>query len=73
MGELITSAEEIGELWSDFLEGKFAQTELEQAREVLEELPPEEGDELTFGEFVRAVKKIKKNKAVGPDGVPAEI
>ena len=37
------------------------------------ELPPEDDDVLTFGEFVRAVKKMKKNKAVGPDGIPAEI
>ena len=74
-GELITNAEELGELWADFLEGKFAPTELEQSRKAVEglELPPEDDDVLTFGEFVRAVKKMKKNKAVGPDGIPAEI
>ena len=72
-GDLITNAEELGELWADFLEGKFEPTELERARAELEELPAEEYDELTFEEFEKAVKKMKKNKAVGPDGIPAEI
>ena len=73
-GELITNAEELGELWTDFLSEKFAPTELEKARSAVEGLTPnDECDELTCEEFATAVQKMKTNKAVGPDSIPAEI
>ena len=74
-GEMIQSAEELGELWQNFLAGKFAATELEAARE--EWKPLEQGkddsDTLTYKEFQKAVKHMKKNKSTGPDGIPAEV
>ena len=73
-GEMIQTSEELGELWRQFLAGKFSATELEAAREEWEPLPPpEKEDSLTFEEFQRAIKHMKKGKATGPDGIPAEV
>ena len=73
-GDIIQSEEELGELWQQFLEGKFSATELEEARQEYEPLgPAQASDTLTYEEFAVAVKRMKLRKAVGPDGVPAEV
>ena len=71
---MISSSEEMGDLWHQFLEGKFSKTELEEARKEWEPLGrPQGSDSLSFEEFQVAVKRMKKQKAAGPDGIPAEV
>lgn len=76
---MITSAEELGELWADFLGNKFSVTELELARDLylykdLNPLDPLDlTDDLTFEEFMTAIKRMKLGKTVGPDNIPVEI
>ena len=72
-GDMVQSEEELGELWRDFLAGKFSATELEKAREW--ELIEHKGgdDSLSQKEFQRAVKHMKRGKATGPDGIPVEV
>ena len=73
-GELIKDAQELGEVWQEFLQGEFSATDLEHARDEYPELDPfDEGeDRLTHKEFVQAVKRMKLNKAAGPDNIPVE-
>ena len=59
-----------------FLAGKFSQTELEASSRAFSDLGPnqlDEEDDLQVAEFMEAVEKMKLGKAVGPDGVPAEV
>ena len=44
-------------------------------RSALEKLPEssDEKDEITREEFDNAVNNMKKSKAPGPDGIPAEV
>ena len=75
-GDMITSAEELGDLWQKFLANKFSATELEAAREEFPDLGAQgvvDQDGLTQEEFLQAVKRMKKGKATGPDGIPAEV
>ena len=58
---MITSAEELGDLWQDFLANKFSATELEEAREAYPDLSDtgmEVQDILTEEEFLAAVKRL---------------
>ena len=73
-GSLLKSAEEVAAVWERFLSGKFAATAEEANRPAMADIPADraEGDTLTRKEFEAAVKKLSNNKAVGPDGVPAE-
>ena len=73
-GELILGQSNLADVWCQFLEGKFKPTEAELGRDQYEELGPElVKDPLTEQAFVRALKKLKKGKACGPDGIPAEV
>ena len=73
-GDMIQTSEELGELWRQFLAGKFKATELEAARKEWEPLgQPDREDTLTVEEFRAAIKHMKKHKATGPDGIPAEV
>ena len=75
-GETIVSAEELGDLWQQFLAKKFSTTELEQARAEFPDLGKhrvDEADTLTEKEYLAAVRRMKNTKATGPDGVPAEV
>ena len=73
-GDMIQPSEELGELWQQFLEGKFAATELEAGRREYQTLPTEQAaDMLTYEEFDLAVRRMKLHKATGPDGAPAEV
>ena len=75
-GTTITCADELGDLWQQFLEKKFSATELENTRDELtdlEEYDSVEKDALTEKEFLIAVKRMKKAKATGPDCIPAEV
>ena len=68
--------DELGEIWQRYLAGKFSATTLEAARRTFEDLGENElsdEDQLTIQEYLDAVKHMKNNKAVGPDGVPAEV
>ena len=84
-GSRIQGAEDLSQLWHDFLAGKFSATELEAARREYN-LPPQgddgfggadtekcEGCVLSKAEFVSAVQRMKLNKSPGPDGIPAEV
>lgn len=74
-GDVIQSEEEMGDLWHQFLSGKFSATELEAARQEYEPIGQacEDDDELTWEEFEKAVNKMKKRKATSPDGIPSEV
>ena len=73
-GDLILDQDKLAKVWRQFLEGKFKATEAEFARDEYEELGPQlVADPLTEEAFVRALKKLKKGKACGPDGIPAEV
>ena len=71
----INGPEELAEVWKKFLEKKFSATETEKLRKEFEALPecndPEA--ELKREEFEEAVKCMKNGKAVGTDGIPAEV
>ena len=74
-GDIISSSEELGSLWQEFLAGKFSATELEETRCEYEKLAEtnKTKDTLTYKEFEKAVSRMKNNKATGPDGVPEEV
>ena len=75
-GDIITSAEELGGLWHQFLQKKFSATELEKAREEYPDLSKhglDETHELSQQEYLAAVKRMKNGKVTGPDGIPAEV
>ena len=70
---LLNSPEEVAKTWYTFLKDKFAATPEEKARDPLEPLPKSDpDDQITRKEFNAAVKRLKTNKATGPDGIPAE-
>ena len=72
-GDLLNSPEEVASTWYKFLKTKFAATPEELKRDPMEPLPePDPTDCITRKEFDEAVKRLKCNKATGPDGVPAE-
>ena len=75
-GDMITSAEELGDLWQKFLTNKFSVTELETSREEFPDLGAQgvvDQDGLTQEEFLQTVKRMKKGKTTGPDGISAEV
>ena len=73
-GELILDQEKLAKVWCEFLEEKFKATDAEAERDPYEELGPQlVADSLTEQAFVRALKKLKKGKACGPDEIPAEV
>ena len=74
-GSRINSPEELARVWQAFLDKKFSQTDLEQARAEFESLPEdnENGSDLTRHEFNEAVKQMKAGKATGKDKIPAEV
>ena len=60
--------------WQQFLAGKFNATDAEATRDAYEDLGPQlVADPLTEQAFVRALQKLKKAKACGPDGIPGEV
>ena len=68
-GGLITCAEELGQLWEDFLGDKFSATELEMARALYEDIGANTFDpecDLAHEEFMKTVKRMKSDKAVDP-------
>ena len=73
-GDLILDHKKLAKAWREFLTGKFKATEAEADRDPLEELGPQLiADPLTEQAFVRALQKLKKGKACGPDGIPGEV
>lgn len=73
-GDLILDQAKLARSWRDFLTGKFAATSAEAARDGYEDLGPQlVEDPLTEQAFVRALMKLKKGKACGPDGIPGEV
>ena len=74
-GSLLKAADEVAAVWERFLGKKFAATVEEGNRPAMTDIPADrdEGDRLTREEFDAAVKKMSNSKAVGPDGVPAEV
>ena len=73
-GDLILDHKALAKTWKEFLEGKFKATQGEEKRDPLEELGPQLIDDpLTEFAFVRALQKLKKVKACGPDSIPGEV
>ena len=74
-GNLILDHQKLAGVWQDFLQGKFKATKAEAERDPYEELGPQQlvADPLTEEAFVRALKKLKKGKACGPDNIPGEV
>ena len=73
---MIISAEELGDLWQKFLDNKFSATDLEIVRKEFPELGPcglDDRDTLSQQEFLQGVKRMKKGKVTGPDGILAEV
>ena len=73
--EVIDGPEALGEIWRQYLATKFSVTELEKARKDYEALDIDENEQeqLTEKEYLEAVQRMKNGKAVGPDGVAAEV
>ena len=73
--KLIAGPEERATVWGAFLRKKFAPTQTEvEDRPAMPPLPPrDQGNTLTKDEVRRAVKSLKKHKAVGADGIPVEV
>jgi hypothetical protein len=69
---MIQSSKELGDLRQQFLAGKFSVTELEASWK-RESLDAKKDDPLTYAEFSKAIKHLKKGKATGPDWIPGEI
>ena len=70
----IDGPEELADVWHEFLEKKFSQSELEKLRSEFDSLPETgENDALTKKEFEEAVNKLKCGKATGADCIPAEV
>ena len=66
-------AEDLGEKWRKFLGHKFTTTTLEKTCVDYEDLGTNkmlEEDQLNIKEYLEAVQHMKRNEAVGPDGVP---
>ena len=73
-GDLILDQGKLAEVWQDFLAGKFDVTEAEKHRDAYADLGPQLiADPLTEQAFVRALRKLKKGKACGPDKIPGEV
>lgn len=70
-GNIILDHEKLTAVWQDFLAGKFKETTAEAERDDFEELGPQLV--LTEQAFVRALQRLKKGKACGPDGIPGEV
>ena len=73
-GDLILDQKTLAKTWQQFLAGKFKATTAESERDPYEDLGPQLIDDpLTEQAFVRALQKLKKGKACGPDGIPGEV
>ena len=74
-GDLITSPQEVAEIWQNILGNKFDSTKKEkEERPEMPSLPVhrEATAALTRAEFDDAVNLMSNLKAVGPDGVSSE-
>ena len=74
-GTLLKSPEEVAARWEEFLQQKFSSTQRERDRPPMPPLPSVRipSDSLTREEFNNAVRRMKSNKAAGPDGIPVEV
>ena len=73
-GERIENPQELASVWKKFLGKKFSPTDLEKIRNEFAALPENEGnEEMERKEFEEAVWHMKKGKATGSDGIPAEV
>ena len=71
----VESPAELASNWQKFLQRKFSATEIEKMRADFEALPTSKDprDELKRQEFDEVVRAMKKGKANGADGIPAEV
>ena len=74
-GKLLQGATETAERWFDFLSAKFEATDREKfERPGMPPLPNTQGiDDLTMDDVREGVRKMKANKACGPDAIPVEV
>ena len=70
----ISGAQELAEVWRNFLQKKFSATEREKTEREFAALPEcKEQDELKWEEYDNAVRHMKNAKSTGIDGTPAEV
>ena len=75
-GKLLGQAEDVADVWVDFLTEKFACTKAETERPDMETLPctqGECGDTLTEEEIMKGLARMRNGKSCGLDEIPAEI
>ena len=74
---LIKHLEELAEIWHEFLDKKFSQTELEQGRKEFEELADRKAMMKTTNSHAKSSRRspvgLKNSKATGIDQIPAEV
>ena len=71
---ILDQNELLADLWQSFLTRKFKATETEDNNRVYEAIGDQINDDpLTKAAFLRAIKKLKTDKACGPDCIPGEV
>ena len=74
-GNTIDSAEDLAQVWHEFLSGKFDAPELEEAQQTFDDLdtPSTTDNDFSLDDFHAAICCLKAGKAAGPDGITAEV
>src|SRR5580692_1678316 len=77
-GKLITEPDKVRDRWKEYIETLYDKEGKPEARDVEVEVETSvpvdcRGPELLTSEIMEAVKEMKRNKAVGVDGIPGEF
>ena len=77
-GKLITEPDKVRNRWKEYIEMLYDKEGKLKAKDVVVEVETSfpvdcRGPELLTSEIMEAVKEMKRNKAVGVDGIPGEF
>ena len=72
-GNVLTSKESVTRRWKEYFEKLTNEENARERREEDADMVNEEVRKISSEEVRTAIKKIKSGKAVGPDGIPAEV